>query len=60
MISWADVIFVMERKHRQILKQLFPEGISDKTLVILDIEDSYQLNDPELIAILKASLHNYL
>jgi len=60
MVAWADVIFVMERKHRQILKQLFPDDISGKVLVVLDIADDYQFNDPELIAILKASLHNYL
>lgn len=60
MVTWADVIFVMERKHRQILKQLFLKDISEKTLVVLDIEDNYQFNDPELIAILKASLRDYL
>jgi predicted protein tyrosine phosphatase len=60
MITWADVIFVMERKHQQILKEFFPENISGKILVVLDIEDNYQFNDPELIAILKASLQNYL
>jgi predicted protein tyrosine phosphatase len=59
-IAWADVIFVMERKHRQILKQFFPEDIGGKTLVVLDIEDNYYFNDPELITQLKASLHNYL
>lgn len=60
MIAWSDVIFVMQRKHRQILQQLFSEDISGKTLMVLDIEDHYQFNDPELIAILKASLQNYL
>jgi len=60
MIAWADIIFVMERKHRQIVKQLFPQDISGKKLVVLDIEDDYQFNDPELIVILKASLQNYL
>jgi predicted protein tyrosine phosphatase len=60
MIAWADVIFVMERKHQQILKQLFPEDISGKTLLVLDIEDNYQFNDPELVAMLEASLQNYL
>jgi predicted protein tyrosine phosphatase len=60
MIAWADVIFVMERKHLQILKQRFSEHINGKNLMILDIEDNYQFNDPELIAILKASLQNYL
>ena len=60
LITWADVIFVMEGKHRQILKQLFPENINGKPIVVLDIEDNYRFNDTELIAILQASLYNYL
>lgn len=58
MIDWADVILVMERKHQQILKQRF--DLTDKQIVVLDIEDSYQLNDPELINIFSISLHDYL
>lgn len=60
MIASADVIFVMERKHRQILQQLFPEELAGKTLLVLDIEDNYKFNDPELVEILKVSLGNYL
>jgi len=60
LIAWADVIFVMERKHLQILIQLFPEDINGKDVVALDIEDDYQFNDHELIAMLKAALYNYL
>jgi predicted protein tyrosine phosphatase len=59
-IDWADVIFVMERKHQQILKKLFPLSIASKPLIVLDIEDNYQFSDPELIAILKVSLQDYL
>ena len=59
MINWADIVFVMERKHMQILKQNFPLGIASKPIINLDIEDNYQFNAPELIDILKASLHNY-
>ena len=58
MIDWADVILVMERKHQQILKQHF--DLTDKQVVVLDIEDSYQLNDPELINIFNTSLQDYL
>jgi predicted protein tyrosine phosphatase len=60
MIAWADVIFVMERKHLQILKQLFPEAIAGKPITILDIEDNYRFGDEELIAILKTLLTDYL
>jgi predicted protein tyrosine phosphatase len=58
MIDRADVIFVMERKHKQLLHQRFQ--LSGKQLVILDIEDNYQLNDPELIEILRNVLSDYL
>jgi len=60
LIEWADVIFVMETKHRQLLKQNFRLSLADKPVIILDIEDNYQFNDPELIDMLKASLHDYL
>ena len=60
LIDWADVVFVMEIKHRQILKQKFSQSIASKLVIVLYIEDNYQFNDPELVAILKASLHDYL
>jgi predicted protein tyrosine phosphatase len=58
MIDRADVIWVMERKHKQLLQQRF--DISVKQLIVLDIEDNYQFNDPELVAILKDALKGYL
>jgi predicted protein tyrosine phosphatase len=58
MIDRADVIFVMERKHKDLLRQRF--DITGKQLIVLDIEDNYQFNDPELIEILKEALREYL
>ncbi|MEN0054141.1 MAG: protein tyrosine phosphatase [Mucilaginibacter sp.] len=58
MIDRADLIFVMERKHKQILIQRF--DVTDKKLIVLDIEDNYQLNDPELVELLKEALQKYL
>ena len=57
-IDWADVIFVMERKHRDIIKQRF--FISDQPIIVLGIEDNYQFGDAELVGILKVSLTAYL
>ena len=57
MINRADVIFVMERKHKTLLMQRFE--ITDKQLIVLDIEDNYLFNDPELIGILKVALEEY-
>lgn len=57
-IDRADMIFVMERKHKDLLKQRF--GLTGKQLVVLDIEDDYQFSDPELIGILKVVLKDWL
>lgn len=57
-IDRADVIFVMERKHRDLLRRRF--NITGKQLIVLDIEDNYHFNDPELIEILKEALRDYL
>jgi predicted protein tyrosine phosphatase len=58
MIDWADVIFVMERKHMELIRQRF--NFDQQQLVLLNIEDDYQFNDPELVELLKVSLINYL
>jgi predicted protein tyrosine phosphatase len=58
LIDWADVLFFMERKHLDIVKQRFQS--ENQTIIVLDIEDNYQCNDPDLIEILKASLSDYL
>ena len=58
LLDWADVIFVMERKHRDILNQRF--DLANKACAVLDIEDNYQFADPELIAILRVALAEYL
>jgi predicted protein tyrosine phosphatase len=57
-IDWADVIFVMERRHRDIIKKNF--YLDYKELIVLDIADEYQFNDPELVTILEAALNEYL
>jgi predicted protein tyrosine phosphatase len=50
----------MERKHRKILEQKFSETLAGKPIIVLDIADNYQFNDPELIDILKTLLQDYL
>lgn len=49
-IAWADVIFVMESKHKSRLLADFGRLMSGKVLHVLDIADEYQYMDPELVA----------
>ena len=58
LIDWADIVFVMEYKHRDIVKQQF--ALNGKQLIVLNIEDDYQFNDPELVEMLKAALADWL
>jgi predicted protein tyrosine phosphatase len=60
LLGWADIIFVMETKHRDYLREKFPEAITDKRVICLRIPDDYAYNDPELIDLLKASLSPHI
>jgi len=59
-IEWADLIFTMEKRHRQRLEEKFPQELHDKRLVVLDIEDEYQFMDEELIEMIKISVDPFL
>lgn len=59
-LDWADIVFVMEKKHRNITQQKFDLNPSETEIIILYIEDDYQYMDPELIDILKAETDSYL
>lgn len=55
-IAWADVVFVMEEKHRQRLEAAFPGHLSHKSVHVLGIPDDYKYMDPELVEELLASV----
>ena len=59
-VIWADLIFVMEKKHKQRIEEKFSEEIADKKIVIMDIPDEYQYMDKELIEELNLKTLDYL
>lgn len=59
LIAWADVIFVMERKHHDLLKDRYATALNGKKMIVLNIEDRYPFDDPELIGILNIALAEY-
>ncbi|MFO0680273.1 MAG: hypothetical protein U0169_27365 [Polyangiaceae bacterium] len=48
-VRWADVIFVMEEKHRTRLVAEFTRLLAHKTMHVLDVPDDYAFMDPELV-----------
>ena len=52
-VAWADVIFVMEQKHRNRILANFPDSTRHNSIHVLDIPDEYQFMAPELIRLVR-------
>jgi protein-tyrosine phosphatase len=59
-INWADIIFVMEKKHKIRIVEKFPFEIKLKRIVILEIQDEYKFMDKELIEEIQAGVKQYI
>ena len=60
LLQKADIVFVMEKKHRDIIRERFPKLSNEKEIIILDIPDEYQYMDEELIEELKTEVGGYI
>jgi predicted protein tyrosine phosphatase len=60
LLQWADLVFVMEKKHRSRLTGSFKAALKDRRVVCLDIPDDFQFMQPELVALLKARVSPHL
>jgi len=60
LVAWAQLIFVMERVHRDKLSKKFREHLKEQRVVCLDIPDRYGFMDPALIELLEAKVAPHL
>jgi len=60
LVEWADVIFVMEKTHKNKLLKKFKKHIKDQRLICLNIPDNYEYMDPELVEIFKTRIPRFL
>ena len=51
-LAWADVVLVMEDKHKSRLLAEYRALLQHKPLHVLDIPDDYKYMDPELVELL--------
>ena len=58
LLNWADLIYVMERKHKEKVLDRFNMKRLNERIEILDIEDDYKYMDEELVEILKLKLND--
>lgn len=59
-IAWANIIFVMEKTHRNRLSQNFRAHLNGKRVICLDIPDDYAYMQPELVSLLEAKAAKFL
>lgn len=59
-IRWADVILVMEQKHKSRIMADFRDEVRYKSVHVLDIPDDYKYMDPELVELLMERCAPYL
>jgi predicted protein tyrosine phosphatase len=59
-IKWADLIFVMEKKHKNRLVAEFSRLVEHKPVHTLDILDEYKYMDADLVSLLEGTVELYL
>lgn len=62
LLEWADAVFVMEKKHLEIIKKNISKSAENKNIQkikILRIADRYKYYQPELLEILEEKMENY-
>ena len=60
LVEWADIIFVMERTHRNKLQKRFKPHLKHARVICLGIPDDYEFMDPDLVKLLKARVPQFL
>lgn len=60
LVRWADIIFVMERTHRNKLQRRFRQDLRSARIICLDIPDEYEFMDEALVQILKTRVARFL
>ena len=48
-IGWAEIVFVMEKRHLQRLQQKYQAELADRRVVCLHIADDFEYMDDDLV-----------
>ena len=58
-LGWADVMVVMEKRHKERLRQKFQESFSGKASVCLFIADNYEFMETALVELLREKMRGH-
>ena len=59
-LGWADLVFCMEKSHLNRLRLKYPDALTDKQTITLQIPDDYEFMQPELIDELQTKVAHHL
>ncbi len=59
-LGWADLIFVMEKRHLSRLRQKFGDSLAGKRVVCLHIPDEFEYMDEDLVDRLRGGVAPYV
>ena len=59
LVAWADIIFVMEKAHRNKLSSKFKRYLNNKRVICLDIPDEFEYMDAGLVRLLEAKVGRF-
>jgi len=59
-LEWADMVVVMERRHKRILQQRFAPLLRDVPVRVLDVPDRFGFMDPVLVDLVTPRLRRLL
>lgn len=59
-LVWAEIVFVMEKRHKARLSSRFRRHLNGKRVICLDIPDEYAFMQPELVQLLEAKAGRFL
>ena len=59
-LAWADLVLVMEDKHRRRLLADFPGETRLLPIEVLHIPDDYQFMDPELVQLIRVATEPFI
>ena len=60
LIIWADIVFVMESKYRDVIVDLYPIESFSKKIVSLNIPDTYYYMETLLVELIKSRVNSFL
>ncbi|UPL14482.1 low molecular weight protein tyrosine phosphatase family protein [Microbacterium galbinum] len=59
-LDWADLVLVMEKRHKSEISRRYMPHLRDVRIVVLGIPDDFEFMDPQLVDLLQRKVPPHL